>query len=677
MYLDSINIYNIGPIDRCIIKSKFTEKGNPYPIVVIGDNGKGKTILSSYIADAILELAKSHSTYNNVVEETGAYYKIIGQTNIKNGKKYGTTILSFKDNEKKITYIEKAGMVSLEEIKDDIQFIDNNDIIRQRLSQKEHVKEILNVMNKDEIENYFNNNVLCFFPSYRSEKPVWMNENAIKYNEIYDHEKYNGKLNKEIIIDHSEERNTQWINSVIVDSLIDIVSTSENNYNINGNVANQQLLRKAKENLEIILKYIFKCDSAKLLKEYRNKDNGFRIMCSKFLKKEENTIASSDNAVNSLKHFSLGQAVIFNMFATIIRHADINDIMKSINLSDITGIVVIDEIDMHLDSEMQYEVLPKLLKLFPKIQFIITTHSPLFLLGMDKELKNEYMLVEMPKGLETTTERFSEFENSYKYLNATKKYENEINIIIENKLKNIRNSISNNALVITEGPTDWKHIKAALERFRKIDNKYTDLNFEFLEYEDDFGEKELVKMKDSLLKLKNDRKYILISDRDTDEKNIKQFDSEDGNYKYWGNMVYTFRIPVPAIRKDTPNISIEHYYTDREIKTIVKCDDSVERRLYMGNDFNKYGLNTSESLRCGCRNKCGRDKIAILSGNGDEKVYNIEDEDETTTNFALSKKDFVEKIVNDNTKNISYENFSLILDKIQEIINIEKPNEQK
>ena len=137
---------------------------------------------------------------------------------------------------------------------------------------------------------------------------------------------------------------------------------------------------------------------------------------------------------------------------------------------------------------------------------------------MDKELKNEYMLVEMPKGLETTTERFSEFENSYKYLNATKKYENEINIIIENKLKNIRNSTSNNALVITEGPTDWKHIKVALERFKQIDNKYTDLNFEFLEYEDDFGEKELVKMKDSLIKLKNDRKYILISDRDTDEK---------------------------------------------------------------------------------------------------------------------------------------------------------------
>ena len=55
MYIDSINIYNIGPIDKCTIRSKFDESGNPYPIVIIGDNGKGKTILSSYIADSIIE----------------------------------------------------------------------------------------------------------------------------------------------------------------------------------------------------------------------------------------------------------------------------------------------------------------------------------------------------------------------------------------------------------------------------------------------------------------------------------------------------------------------------------------------------------------------------------------------------------------------------------------------
>lgn len=666
MYINSINICNIGPIDKCTIQSKFDENGNPYPIVIIGDNGKGKTILSSYIADAMIELAKSNSTYSNIVEQEGAYYKIVGQTNVKNGKEYGATIISFKDNDKYFSYIEKSGKVNIEEIHNDLIILPDSSGIENRLNSNGNIKEIININNKDEVENLFDNNILCFFPSYRSEKPIWMNEKAIKYNEIYDHEKYKGKLNKEIIVEHSEERNNQWIYSVITDSLIDVVATAPQNYQAIGNLDNQQLLRIAKGNLEIILKNILKCNNAELHREYRNCNNYFKILYNKNEKSNNSTLKES---INSLKHLSLGQAVLFNMFATIIRHADTNDIMKSINLSDITGIVVIDEIDMHLDSEMQYEVLPKLLKLFPKIQFIITTHSPLFLLGMDKELNNKYMLVEMPKGTETTTERFSEFENSYKYLNDTKKHEEEINTILEEKIQSIKTNNSTKTLIITEGPTDWMHIKYALENFKTKDNKYTNLNIEFLEYTDDFGEAELVKMKDSLLKLPNVRKYILISDRDTKNKEIELFDGNN-NYKDWSNNVYTFRIPVPDFRKNTPNISIEHYYTDEQLKTEITDENSVTRRLYMGNDFNKQGLNISNSKRCNIKNKCGTESIAILSGCGNEKVFDISDEDGSTTNYALSKKNFIEKVVKDESKKIDYHAFSLILDKIEEIDNL-------
>ena len=40
------------------------------------------------------------------------------------------------------------------------------------------------------------------------------------------------------------------------------------------------------------------------------------------------------------------------------------------------GIVLIDEIDLHLHPGWQQSVMPNLLKTFPKIQFIVTTHSP-------------------------------------------------------------------------------------------------------------------------------------------------------------------------------------------------------------------------------------------------------------------------------------------------------------
>jgi predicted ATP-binding protein involved in virulence len=49
------------------------------------------------------------------------------------------------------------------------------------------------------------------------------------------------------------------------------------------------------------------------------------------------------------------------------------------------GIVLIDEIELHLHPQWQREVLPALQKTFPNIQFIVTTHSPQVLSNLKKE----------------------------------------------------------------------------------------------------------------------------------------------------------------------------------------------------------------------------------------------------------------------------------------------------
>lgn len=46
---------------------------------------------------------------------------------------------------------------------------------------------------------------------------------------------------------------------------------------------------------------------------------------------------------------------------------------------DIEGLVLIDEIESHLHVELQKKIVPILMKLFPNIQFILTTHSPFIL----------------------------------------------------------------------------------------------------------------------------------------------------------------------------------------------------------------------------------------------------------------------------------------------------------
>jgi predicted ATP-dependent endonuclease of OLD family len=46
---------------------------------------------------------------------------------------------------------------------------------------------------------------------------------------------------------------------------------------------------------------------------------------------------------------------------------------------DLEGIVIIDEIETHLHVDLQKKILPFLIDFFPKIQFIVTTHSPFVL----------------------------------------------------------------------------------------------------------------------------------------------------------------------------------------------------------------------------------------------------------------------------------------------------------
>ena len=54
------------------------------------------------------------------------------------------------------------------------------------------------------------------------------------------------------------------------------------------------------------------------------------------------------------------------------------------DLSSLEGIVLIDEIDLHLHPKYQKLFVQKLSELFPKIQFIVSTHSPIPLLGAPK-----------------------------------------------------------------------------------------------------------------------------------------------------------------------------------------------------------------------------------------------------------------------------------------------------
>lgn len=52
------------------------------------------------------------------------------------------------------------------------------------------------------------------------------------------------------------------------------------------------------------------------------------------------------------------------------------------------GVVLIDEIDLHLHPKWQRQIVPKLRQLFPEVQFVLTTHSPMVLQEVDGSIIN-------------------------------------------------------------------------------------------------------------------------------------------------------------------------------------------------------------------------------------------------------------------------------------------------
>ncbi|HEY2291815.1 MAG TPA: AAA family ATPase [Thermoanaerobaculia bacterium] len=65
------------------------------------------------------------------------------------------------------------------------------------------------------------------------------------------------------------------------------------------------------------------------------------------------------------------------------------------DLQKLEGIVLLDEIDLHLHPTWQRQIVPVLRGVFPRLQFIVNTHSPLVLAGFERE---EIILLKLQDG---------------------------------------------------------------------------------------------------------------------------------------------------------------------------------------------------------------------------------------------------------------------------------------
>ena len=82
----------------------------------------------------------------------------------------------------------------------------------------------------------------------------------------------------------------------------------------------------------------------------------------------------------SFNELSDGYSSVIYIVSDLILRMDKNWLLEDkISEYDYQGIVLIDELETHLHIELQKKIFPFLTKFFPKIQFIVTTHSPYIL----------------------------------------------------------------------------------------------------------------------------------------------------------------------------------------------------------------------------------------------------------------------------------------------------------
>lgn len=152
-------------------------------------------------------------------------------------------------------------------------------------------------------------------------------------------------------------------------------------------------------------------------------------------------------------------------------------------------------------------------------------------------------------------------------------------------------------------------------------------------------------------------------DRDPEEY-IKYASSDGYLFRNLGNNVYVFAIPLINDSEYGDKISIEHYYSRKDIQVL----DIKGRRLFLGDEF--YTSGNSKDGRYQTKISKIQNKV-LVNGIIDEKVYETSDLEQKYS-VASTKDSFAEDILNNvkYTLNMDFINFNKIYDIIRQIIAI-------
>lgn len=616
IYLEKAIFVNRAPFDKLELDFNQNEIA-----VLTAVNGRGKTTLISHIVDAFYEMAKPHFPEEFKGREN-KYYRISTPILNLNPNEPSFVYLRFKVLEENIDYIDIRNNCTEQQYNEAIN-IENKisfDQFRTNLNKADNIKLVSPNLEETKAKIIFSANILTYFPSYRFEKPGYLNDSYKVKVEFSKENIFAGYLRNPIEVISGLPQLGNWIMDIALDMQYSASTVSILKRNLD-NIITQTLISKHSGDLRFGI---------------GSRNSGatrIQIVNSQ----------SNETIYPSLFNLSSGESSILCLFGEMLRQADNND--NNIQLEEITGIVLIDEVDKHLHIKLQKEALPYLFSSFPNVQFIVSSHSPFLNMGLAEVVPKRSKIIDLDNlGISTDPTSNELYNEVYNMMIGENDRFKEIYQTLEAKIKE-----SNKPLIITEGKTDIQHLKKA--------QKSLDIDVD-VEYFDGNGDSNLKTLLEQLSKIPQSRRIIGVFDRDV-LKVISDIEKDGQLYKNYGDNVYAFCIPIPASRENYDNISIEFYYADNEIKTEIDG-----KRLYFDNEL---------EFRQSASNKSER-KLTPLDSLDNEKelTKKIFDENIGTLEWIHSKARFADLVETDEAfiRQFDFNNFNLIFEKIKSIIDL-------
>ncbi len=190
---------------------------------------------------------------------------------------------------------------------------------------------------------------------------------------------------------------------------------------------------------------------------YRNNFSNLRVVRSiseRFMRNsgKPSLTITKNNQDFKIEQLSDGEKMLLMLVTDLARRLAIANPNSNDALLNGEGIVLIDEIDLHLHPQWQRSVIPSLTQTFPNCQFIVTTHSPQVLSEVERE---NVFIIENYQIVENTPHTYGKDSNSILY---------EL-MDVKKRPETVQNQINNCLKLINDG-----HIETAKSALNELSN---------------------------------------------------------------------------------------------------------------------------------------------------------------------------------------------------------------